>query len=136
MQQINTGHCETTRDNYYVHPATEAKITKLLDGHLQLLNDPEACYVTADEPPQLVPESGDGSNIFEEEPDNEDYAVNPSCEFLEHERTALTQESQATDKDGNFCQNPDVPRTSKEGTRWLPEESCCRIRKQSEEGLC
>ena len=83
---MDTGHCESTRDKYYVQTATEAVITKTLDRQLQLLNDPEACYVKADEPPQVVSETTDGSNIFEEEPDDEDDTVNPSCEVLEHEK--------------------------------------------------
>ena len=84
------------------------------------MNDPKACYVTAEEPPQVLPETTDGSNIFEEEPDNEDNTVNPTCGVLKHQRTALAQESQATDENGNVCQTSDVPGPSKEGARWLP----------------
>ena len=65
------------------------------------MNDREPCYAMADDPQQVVFETTVGSNISEEEPDDEDDIANPSCEALEHEKTALTHESQATDENGN-----------------------------------
>ena len=44
LYQMNTGHCETTREKYYIQPATDGEFAKLLDNQLQLLNDEEFCY--------------------------------------------------------------------------------------------
>ena len=54
---MNTGHCEATRDKYYVQPTTDGEIAKLLDNQLDLINDIESCYVTEDDPPRAGPET-------------------------------------------------------------------------------
>ena len=70
LKQLNTGICGATRGKYYVQPATASEITNFLDSQLQLLNDSEAGYVTADETPEVVQKTN-GSIFFEEEADNE-----------------------------------------------------------------
>ena len=110
QSEVQVSPFESTRDEYYVQSAPEAEIAKLLDSQLELSNDPEACYVTVDEPPQVVPGTTDGSNIFAEESGNEDNTVNPPCGVLGHQKTALTRESQATDE---HLSDPSCPWTFK-----------------------
>ena len=73
IYQMNTGHCEATRDKYYVQPATDGEIAKLLDNQLDLINDPESCYVTEDDPPKAGPETTNEPNIFEEDAEEGDH---------------------------------------------------------------
>ena len=103
LYQRNTGHCEATRDKYYVQPATDGEIAKLLDNQLDSINDPESCYVTEDDPPKAVPETTNEPNIFEEDAEEGDHYHNPSCEGLEHQKTALTADFEETDENGIIC---------------------------------
>ena len=77
---------QATRDKYYVQPATDGEIAKLLDDQLDLINDPESCYVTEDDPPKAGQETTNEPNIFEEDAEERDHDHNPSCEGLEHSK--------------------------------------------------
>ena len=112
---MNTGHCEATRDKYYVQPATDGEIAKLLDNQLDLINDPESCYGTEDDPPKAVPETTNEPNIFEEDAEEEDHDHNPSSEGLKHQKTALTADFDETDENGNICTTSCEPGPSNGG---------------------
>ena len=115
LYQMNTGHCEATRDKYYVQPATDGEIAKLLDNQLDLINDPESCYVTEDDPPKAVPETANEPNVFEEDAEEGDHDHNPACEGLEHQKTALTDDFDETDENGNICTTSCEPGPSNGG---------------------
>ena len=70
-------------------------------------NDPESCSVTEDDSPKAFPEITNEPNIFEEDAEEGDLDHNPSCEGLEHQKTALTTDFDEADKNGNICTTSD-----------------------------
>ena len=69
LYQLNTGHFEATRNKYYLKPATDEEITKFLDKQLNLIEDPENCYVADDDPPKPMPVVEDPQEEVEEQID-------------------------------------------------------------------
>ena len=112
---MNTGHFNATRDKYNVQPATDGEIANLLDSQLDLINDPESCYVTENDPPKAVPETTNEPNLFEEDAEEGDHDHNPSCEGLEHQKTVLTTNFDETDANGNICTTSCEPGPSNGG---------------------
>ena len=80
-----------------------------------MINDPESCYGTEDDPPKAVPETTNEPNIFEEDAEEEDHDHNPSSEGLKHQKTALTADFDETDENGNICTTSCEPGPSNGG---------------------
>ena len=70
LYQMNTGHCEATRRKYYLKPATDEEIEKLLDTQLQIIDDPESCYMAEDD--TMTQEPKHKQQNFERENDKVD----------------------------------------------------------------
>ena len=68
-----------------------------------MINDPESCLVTEDDPPKAGPETTNEPKSFEEDAEEGDHNHNPSCEGLEHQKTALTADFDETNENGNIC---------------------------------
>ena len=75
LYQMNTGHCEATRRKYYLTPATDNEIESesFLDEQLEIIDDPESCYVAEDDPPPPPPvEQDDNPEQHESEEETMD----------------------------------------------------------------
>ena len=93
LYQLNTGHSETTRNKYYLKPATDDEIEKFLDKQLNLIDDPENCYVADDEPPKPLPEVQDDEERVQEESDQEEDENDERCNEEIHGGDAQTPNS-------------------------------------------
>ena len=70
---MNTGHSEATLQKYYLKPATDNEIESFLDDQLEIIDDPESCYMAEDEPPPPPPvEQQDNREPQESEEENMD----------------------------------------------------------------
>ena len=93
LYQLNTGHSETTRNNYYLKPATDEEITKFLYKQLNLIEDPKNCYVADDDPPKTKPEVEDPQEEVDEQIDDGEVENEERCDEDIHGRDAVTADA-------------------------------------------
>ena len=93
LYQLNTGHFEATRNKYYLKPATNEEITKFLDKQLNLIEDPENCYVADDDPTKPMPEVEDPQEEMEEQVDGGEDENEERSDKHNHDRDAATPDA-------------------------------------------
>ena len=107
LYQLNTGHSEATRNKYYLKPASEDEISKFLDKQLALIEDPENCYVTEDDPPPVMPDVEDSRDDVPEQENPVLEDTSERCTEKEHVGDAVTpdtphvEETEDSDKENS-----------------------------------
>ena len=108
LYQMNTGHSKTTRDKFYVKPATDDEIVNFLDIQLSIIEDPEKCYVSPDDPPD-VPKLQEQDQNEEQQADifgESDHGER--WEEEKQERTTLTPQEGSFINEANEADNVQV----------------------------
>ena len=93
LYQLNTGHSETTRNKYYLKPATDEEVKKFFDKQLNLIEDPVNCYVADHDPPKPMPEVEDHQEEMQEEVDQGEDENEERCDEGIHDRDAVTPDT-------------------------------------------
>ena len=93
LYQLNTRHSEATRNQYYLKPATDEKSLYFLTKKLNLIEDPENCYVADDEPSKPMPEVADHREEVQKELHQGEDEIDERRDEGIHDGDAVTQDA-------------------------------------------